>query len=96
MYLHTLIPFAFFLILLGVYFVDFSKIKIIQIISYYSYNWYLWHAVFVLFISDWLSTNMAGILVYLVITFCMAVLTTICIEEPILEKRKKIIAQISN
>jgi peptidoglycan/LPS O-acetylase OafA/YrhL len=94
MYLHTLIPFAFALILLGLYYVDFSKWKFIQIIAYFSYNWYLWHPIFVFFIYDYLGISWLGISIYLVISFLAAVLSTIFIEEPLLRKREKIIKKL--
>ncbi|MGN6646158.1 MAG: acyltransferase family protein [Cytophaga sp.] len=94
MYLHTIIPFAFALVLLGVYYIDFSSIKFIQVIAYYSYNWYLWHPVFVFFIHDRLGATWLGVLSYLAITFSAAVLSTILIEEPFLKRRKKVIDRI--
>ena len=94
MYLHTIIPFAFALILLGVYYIDFSGIKFIQIIAYYSYNWYLWHPVFVFFIYDRLGTTWLGVLCYVAVTFSAAVLSTMLIEEPFLKRRKKVIERI--
>jgi len=94
MYLHTLIPFAFSLILLGVYYVDFSKLKFIQVIAYYSYNWYLWHPIFVFWIYDCFGITWAGVLCYLTVTFLAAVFSTILIEEPLLRKRGKIIGRI--
>ncbi len=94
MYLHTLIPFAFALILLGLYFVDFSKFKFIQIIAYYSYNWYLWHPIFVFFIYDHFGISWLGVVLYLVISFMAAVLSTIYIEETLLRKREKVINKL--
>jgi peptidoglycan/LPS O-acetylase OafA/YrhL len=94
MYLHTIIPFAFALILLGVYHIDFSSIKFIQVIAYYSYNWYLWHPVFVFFIYDRLGATWLGVVCYLAVTFSAAVLSTILIEEPFLKRRKKVIGKI--
>ncbi len=94
MYLHTIIPFAFALILLGVYYIDFSGIKFIQVIAYYSYNWYLWHPVFVFFIYDRLGATWLGVLCYLGLTFSAAVLSTMLIEEPFLKRRKKVIDRI--
>ena len=94
MYLHTLIPFAFALILLGVYYIDFSKLKFIQIIAYYSYNWYLWHPVFVYFIYDHIGRNWYGVTVYLTISFLAAALSTIFIEEPLLRKRGEVLGRL--
>lgn len=94
MYLHTLIPFAFALILLGVYYTDFTRLKFIQVIAYYSYNWYLWHPVFVLIIYDHLGTSWVALSTYITVTFTAAVLSTVFIEEPLLNNRKKIINKL--
>lgn len=90
-YLHSIIPISFFLMLLGLYYVDFSKLKIIRFIAYYSYNWYLWHPVFVIFITRKLGNTVTGLLLYLLITFIIAILSTIFIEEFFLQKRKIIL-----
>lgn len=95
-YLHSIVPFAFFLMLAGVYFVDFSKIKTLRFIAYYSYNWYLWHPVFVIFVTKHIGKNIGGLLSYLIITFAMAMIFTIVIEERFLQKRKAFISKIFN
>lgn len=94
MYLHTIIPFAFGLIMLGLYYIDFSKWKFIQVIAYYSYNWYLWHPIFVFFMYDRFGISWLGVLSYLFVTFSAAVLCTVLIEEPLMKRRKKIIDSI--
>ena len=48
-YFHTLLPISFFFMLLGVYYYNFSKLKILRFIAYYSYNWYLWHWTYLTF-----------------------------------------------
>ncbi len=90
-YFHSIVPFSFFLMLLGVYYVNFSKLKPLRFIAYYSYNWYLWHPVFVIFITKNIGNNTTGLLIYLFITFIVAVITTILIEEPFLSKRNVIL-----
>jgi len=94
MYLHTLIPFAFALILLGLYYIDFSRFKFIQIVAYYSYNWYLYHPLFVYFIFDRYGVSWLSVSIYLVLSFLAAVLSTTFIEEPVLRKRGKIVERI--
>ena len=89
---HSLLPFIFFLIIFGIYFVDFSKFKVIRVISYYSYNWYLWHPVFAIFISKSVG-GIFGLFLYLVVTFSMAVISTILIEEPMLAYRSSVISR---
>ena len=93
-YFHSIIPIAFFLMLLGIYHVNLSKFKIIRLIAYYSYNWYLWHPIFVFFIRDKIGLNVVGLILYLFITFIVAVGSTIFIEEPMLKKRKLLISKI--
>ena len=86
-YFHSVIPISFFLLMLGLYYVDFSKLKVLRFISYYSYNWYLWHPVFVIFITRYFGNTIAGLVSYLVVTFLIALIATVCIEETFLEKR---------
>ena len=90
-YFHSIIPFSFFLILLGFYFIDLSGLKIFRFISYYSYNWYLWHPIFVVLISYYIGNGIIGLTIYLILSFIIAVIATIFIEEPFLEVRKKIL-----
>ncbi len=90
---HSLLPFTLFLIILGIYFVDFSKLKAIRIIAYYSYNWYLWHPLFAIFISQSISKNIFGLLTYLMVTFLVAVVATTLVEEPMLSYRSILISK---
>jgi len=92
--LHSVIAPSFFLLILGVYYVDFSKFYILRTIGYFSYNWYLWHPIFVSMVSDKIGTGITGLLIYIILSFSMAVLTTVLIEEPLLQKRKVIINRI--
>jgi peptidoglycan/LPS O-acetylase OafA/YrhL len=93
-YLHSIIPISFFLMLLGLYYVNFSKLKPLQFIAYYSYNWYLWHPIFVIFFTKHLGNTPTGLLTYLVVTFFIAVIATILIEETFLKKRNVILDKI--
>jgi peptidoglycan/LPS O-acetylase OafA/YrhL len=89
--LQSFVPICFFLIILGVYFLDFSKLYLLRTMGYYSYNWYLWHPMFVWAITDILGPGRIGLGFYMVVSLLMAVLATVTIEEPFLEMRKKVI-----
>ena len=93
-YFHSIIPLSFFLMLLGLYYVDFSKLKPLRFIAYYSYNWYLWHPVFVIFITRHIGNTMTGLFIYLLITFLIAVIATVFIEERFLRKRNVVLDKI--
>lgn len=92
--LHSVIAPSFFLLILGVYYHDFSKMYFLRTIGYFSYNWYLWHPIFVSMVSDKIGKGITGLLIYIILSFSMAVLTTVLIEEPVLQKRKVIINRI--
>jgi len=92
--LHSAIAFSFFLLILGVYHMDFSKFYFLRTIGYFSYNWYLWHPIFVSMVSDRIGVGITGLMIYIVLSFSMAILTTILIEEPFLQRRKKIIIKL--
>jgi peptidoglycan/LPS O-acetylase OafA/YrhL len=91
---YSLTPFSFFLMLLGVYYHDFSKWKPFRFIAYYSYNWYLWHPLFVLVISKYVGINGPGLVVYLIVSFLMAMIFTIVIEERFLAMRETVLNKI--
>jgi peptidoglycan/LPS O-acetylase OafA/YrhL len=93
-YFYSIVPFSFFLMLLGLYFVDFSKFKILRFVAYYSYNWYLWHPVFVIYLTRYFGNTLLGLLVYLLVTFLVAFLATIFVEETVLSRRKIVIEKI--
>jgi peptidoglycan/LPS O-acetylase OafA/YrhL len=92
--LHSAIAPCFFLLILGVYHRDFSRFYLLRTVGYFSYNWYLWHPMFVSFISDRIGKGIIGLTIYTVISFLMAALTTILIEEPVLQRRKSLIAKL--
>jgi hypothetical protein len=54
----------------------------------------LWYPIFVIFITKYLGNTTVGLLSYLVITFIIAMIATIFIEEAFLKKRKKILEKI--
>jgi peptidoglycan/LPS O-acetylase OafA/YrhL len=89
--LQSFVPVCFFLIILGVYYQDFSKFYILRSVGYYSYNWYLWHPMFVWIITDLLGPGRIGLSVYIIISLLMAIIATVVVEEPFLELRKKVI-----
>lgn len=93
-YFHSIIPIAFMLLLLGTYFIDFSRFKLLRFIAYYSYNWYLWHVLFVTILRRYLGDGFSGLTVYLLITFIIAMIATIGIEEVFLKKRKIILGKL--
>ncbi|MDB5273311.1 MAG: hypothetical protein JWO58_1678 [Chitinophagaceae bacterium] len=93
-YFHSILPFAFFLMLMGAYHVDFSRWKVLRFIAYYSYNWYLWHPVFAIFFTEHFGNTFTGVLLYLVVSFLMAMLATVCIEEYFLGKRKTVLSKL--
>lgn len=88
---HSILPVTFFLIILGVYFSDFTRFKTARIIAYYSYNWYLWHPLFSIFIANTVGLTFLGLLIYLIVTFLVAFISTVLVEEPVLKYRTNII-----
>jgi peptidoglycan/LPS O-acetylase OafA/YrhL len=92
--LHSMVPFAFFLMLAGAYFVDFTRIKSLRIIACYSYNWYLWHPVFVIIVKKYCGTSIAGLAVYILISFLTAFVFTVMVEEPALQARAKVLSML--
>ena len=88
---HTVAPFCFFLMILGLYYKDFSKWKVIRFIAYYSYNWYLWHPIFVLIVIKYFGVNWYALVIYLLLSFITAVIFTIFVEENFLRWRNPIL-----
>lgn len=91
---HSVVPFSFFLMILGLYYLDFSKLKVIRVIAYFSFNWYLWHPLFSYYIFDRLGDTFGGLILYLTSTFLVGAIATVLVEETFLAKREKLIAQI--
>lgn len=91
---HSVSPFCFFLMIFGVYYYDFSRWKTIRFIAYYSYNWYLWHPFFVWIVSRFLGITIGGLFVYMIISFSVAVLFTILVEERFLSIRGIVLDKI--
>ena len=86
--LHTIIPLFFFMMILGTYYYDFSKLKLLRILGYYSYNWYLWHPIFAVIVTQNIGAGLDGLIIYLIFSFIVGVFFTITIEEPALKMRR--------
>lgn len=93
-FFHSIIPIAFFLMLAGLYYTDFSAWKPLRVIAYYSYNWYLWHPIYVIVFTVWLGNTVTGLLAFMATSFATAVLFTVLVEEPFLARRKAILGRI--
>ncbi len=90
--LHTLVPISFYLIMRGTLFSSFKYFKWLRICAYYSYNWYLWHAIIAFTFVNLLDLNyFGGLILYLLLSFIIAVVTTKTIEEPIVNMRNRIL-----
>lgn len=88
---HSLVPFCFFLIIIGLYTANFKRFTLLRFIAYYSYNWYLWHVIFVIIFVRYTGATIWGLCIFLPFTFLIACLATILVEEPILGKRKNVL-----
>jgi peptidoglycan/LPS O-acetylase OafA/YrhL len=88
---HSIIPFFVASIIFATYESAFRYTKGLRFLSYFSYNWYLWHPILVYFIYDHIGNNGKGFLVYLLVSFTLAVIFTKWIEEPFLKIRRKYI-----
>lgn len=91
---HSFVPFCFALTIGGLYYYDFSRLKILRFIAYYSYNWYLWHPIYVKFILFHIGYNFWGFSTYILLSFLSAMLFTILVEEKFLAKRDVILNRI--
>lgn len=91
---HSLAPFCFFLMILGVYFKKFSKLKPFRVMAYYSYNWYLWHPMFMWIIAKHFGYTLTGLCIHLVVSFLTAVFFTILIEERFLKLRGVVLTRM--
>lgn len=89
--LHSFIPFAFYLMVKGLYTVDFSKIKSLRIIAYFSYNIFLWHNLVGILLMNYFGASVFSFLLYLLISFFLGVIMTILVEERFLKWRRNII-----
>ena len=87
LFLNSLAPIAFYLIMRGLYYVDFSRLRILRFISYYSYNIFLWHALVGGLIIDKLGFSILTLIVYLISAVLVGAAATILIEEPFLRLR---------
>ena len=92
--MRSLLPPCFFMLILGVYYQDFSRFYFLRTVGYLSYNLYLWHPIFVNVVSDYVSPGRLGLAVYLILLTIMASLATLLIEEPFLKMRKGVVQKI--
>lgn len=89
--LHILIPMGFYSLIRGTLFYQMKNSKFIRVLAYYSYNWYLWHALVGFVILNKFDFPIyIALPLYLFSSLFIAILTTKLIEEPILNKREKI------
>lgn len=88
--LHSFVPAAFYLIMAGLYHVDFSRLFLLRIVSYYSYNIFLWHPL----VGGTILTNFGfssiTLIISLILSVVVGVIATILIEEPFLKLRGQI------
>lgn len=91
---HSVVPFAFFLMLLNSYHWAFAGSLPIRFVAYYSYNWYLWHLVFVLVVQDVVGRGWIGLVVFVLVSFTAGVVFTKMVEEPMLERRNAILTKL--
>jgi len=94
MVFHSVTPICFFLMLLGVYFIDFSKWLHLRFIAYYSYNWYLWHPMFVFICVKYFGINWLSLMIYMIVSFLTAMVFTILVEEKFLNMRERVIGSL--
>lgn len=88
--LHSLTPFSFYLIIAGLYKVDFSRLYLLRIVSYYSYNIFLWHSLVGGVIIAEFGFSAVTIVASLISSIIIGALATLLIEEPFLNLRESI------
>jgi peptidoglycan/LPS O-acetylase OafA/YrhL len=93
---HSLIPFAFILILFSTIEFNFKYFNIIKFISKYSYNIYLWHPMLVYLVYFKFGNGITGLFIYLITSLMIGILFTKIIEIPMLNSREKLIRKILN
>jgi len=84
---HSFIPFSFYLMIKGVYYMDFTRLKAIRLIAYYSYNIFLWHDLISILVLDYLGNSLPYLILYLLLSVLIGFILTIIIEEPFLKIR---------
>jgi peptidoglycan/LPS O-acetylase OafA/YrhL len=93
---HSLTPISFSLMILSVFYLKVKRsTKPLAVVAYYSYNWYLWHPVFVIIISEKFGKGVIGLISYLIISFFIALVATVLIEEPALKIRDRLLKKKS-
>ena len=91
---HSIVPFCFFLMLAGTYYMNIRFIGSFRFIAYFSYNWYLWHQLFGFAITYYFGKDYLGFIIYITISFSTAILFTIIVEEPFLSMRKSFLTRL--
>jgi peptidoglycan/LPS O-acetylase OafA/YrhL len=91
---HALTPLCFAVLILSLLDLDLSKLSLMRTIGYYSYNWYLWHPLFVYLFLDHMRPGLTLVFAYLAVTFLVAMLFTVLVEEPFLLLRKPFLNKI--
>ncbi|MEQ1734650.1 MAG: acyltransferase, partial [Bacteroidia bacterium] len=81
----ALAPLFFALIIFGTMHINFSKFWLVRFIAYYSYNLYLWHPIVVHYSTDTYGAGYIGFSVYFLVSFMLAFIATVFIEEPFLK-----------
>ncbi len=87
LFYHSLIPLSFYLMIKGVYYLDFSGLKGMRLLAYYSYNIFLWHDLISILVLDHWGNNFLFLILYFIISIITGVILTIAIEEPFLKLR---------
>lgn len=93
---HSLAPIGFAMLIFGLY--DWKNhsllIKVIRFIAYFSYNWYLWHTIPAVYFGHYLGHGIVALIIYLVVSFLLAMVTTIVVEEKVLGYREAVLARV--
>lgn len=91
-YALALVPMGVFFVLISLIESKMKGFMIFRVIGYYSYNMYLWQQVFVVILLKKFDVGAISGVLYFLLTFFIAVIVTICIEEPFLKLRSRLIS----
>ena len=86
---HAFVPVSCFLLLGATLHVDMSRQRVLRFVAARSYNWYLWHVPLVMFFRDYLGPGPLGLVVYLTVSFGLAMRFTRSIERPFVLLRRR-------
>ncbi len=90
LFLHSFTPVSFYLLMAGLYHVDFSRLHLLRIVSYYSYNIFLWHSLVGGVIIGQFGFSVFIIIVSMVASVIVGAVVTIIVEEPFLRLRESV------